>query len=784
MTSALSNFHPLIKKWFSERVGQPTDVQAQSWPKIAGGEHVLITAPTGSGKTLTAFLWAINQLVSGKWETGQTRVLYISPLKALNNDIRRNLTTPLEEIRQVFEVSGEPFPGINVMTRSGDTKQSDRRRMLRYPPEILITTPESLNLLLSSASGRTLLTSISTVILDEIHAVVGDKRGVHMITAVDRLVRLSGEFQRISLSATVRPLETVAEFVGGFLGDENAENPGFTKRKVSIIRSRDQKQYSINVCFPPEAKRTSERDTIWDPLSKEFKRIISNNRSTLLFANSRRLCEKITFKINESEPTPIAYAHHGSLSREIREEVERKLKNGDLSAIVATSSLEMGIDIGDLDEVVLIQSPPSVSSAVQRIGRAGHKVGEVSRGTLYPTHSQDFIGAAVLAAGILSQDIEDVHPVRCPLDVLAQVITSMVGVETWDIDDLFRWSKTSFPYRNLSREQFDLVLNMLAGKYADSRIRELKPRISIDRLDNTVVARKGALLAVYMSGGTIPDRGYFHIRHQDSGSLIGELDEEYVWEARMGQIVTLGTQNWKISKITHNDVFVQPVSHKMMDTPFWKSEEFNRNQHFSSRIASFLETINACLESEDVIRSLREDHCMDETSAEQLLDFLKAQKEFTHSDLPHRHHILLEVVNSGPDGGPGNQLVIHTLWGGQLNRPYAMALDSAWEKKFKQKAEMFSGNDCIVMQLPHDIDPEEVLSLVTSSSVEDLLRKRLEGSGFFGARFRECAGRALLITRNNINQRMPFWMIRLRSQKLMESILRYDDFPILLETWR
>lgn len=547
MKPAFSFFHPLIQAWFDKAFTKPTDIQNKAWPRIAKGENVLITAPTGSGKTLTAFLWSINQLAIGNWEAGQTRVLYVSPLKALNNDIRRNLIQPLEEIREVFEKAGEAFPHIQVFTRSGDTPQSERRKMLRHPPEILITTPESLNLLISSQSGKELLTGLSTAILDEIHALVGEKRGVHLITAVDRLVRLSGDFQRISLSATVKPLDKIAAFAGGFRIDGGIKAPVYIPRPVSIIESSDRKSYDIQVQFPESGIQEDMEDAVWDPLADEFRDIILKNRSTLLFANSRKLSEKLTYKINRSANQPVAYSHHGSLSREIREEVERKMKNGELRAIVATSSLEMGIDVGNLDEVVLIQSPFSVSSAIQRIGRAGHRVGETSRGTLFPTHAQDFISAAALVEAIERQDIEEILPVLCPLDVLAQVLISMTGTETWDIDELYHWIRTSYPYRNLTRDQYDLVLNMLAGRYAESRIRELKPRVSIDRLDNTVSGKKGSLLAVFMSGGTIPDRGYFRLRHHETGSRIGELDEEYVWEAKIGQIATIGTQSTESS---------------------------------------------------------------------------------------------------------------------------------------------------------------------------------------------------------------------------------------------
>lgn len=782
--SPLSLFHPLIARWFHSRVGQPAPVQQQGWARIANGEHVLITAPTGSGKTLTAFLWALNQLIHQTWPGGCTRVLYISPLKALNNDIRRNLLTPLTELRSIFERENVFFPNITVKTRSGDTPQNERRRMLRHPPEILITTPESLNLLLSSAGGRTLLGGITTVILDEIHAVVGNKRGVHLISAVDRVVRLAGEFQRICLSATVKPFETVAEFVGGFTLCGSAAAPTYAPRPVTVVRSQMPKQYRLTVRFPKEAADRHPGEPVWKPLVREFKKIIDRNRATLLFTNSRRLCEKLTLKINKAQTRTTAYAHHGSLSREIRQEVESRLKSGNLKAILATNSLELGIDIGDLDEVVLIQSPPSISAAVQRVGRAGHRIGRISRGTLFPTHSHDFLEAAVLAAAIPNADIEGISPVQCPLDLLAQIVVSMVGVETWDRDELYAWLKTSYPYRNLSRTHYDLVLNMLAGRYEQSRIRELKPRISIDALDNTITGRPGALLALYTSGGVIPDRGYYQLRHADTNARIGELDEEYVWEAAIGQTFTLGTQNWKITKITHNDVFVSQASPKAVAAPFWKGTRRRRDFHFSRRLAEFLEDAQTRLDEPGFIERLKTRHFMNSVAAKELVGFLKRQREHTDSALPHRHHLIVEYISSGPGSVPGHQVVLHTLWGGRLNHPFALAMSAAWEEKYGDRIQVYADNDCLSLMLPRKESPEVLLNLVTTARLPELLRKELEGSGFFGARFRECAGRALLLTRRKINERVPLWMSRLRSQKLLDAVSRFDDFPILLESWR
>jgi ATP-dependent Lhr-like helicase len=706
----------------------------------------------------------------------------VSPLRALNYDIQRNLLGPLNELRQIFKEGEEDFPEIHVLTRSGDTPPSDRRQMLRHPPEILITTPESLNLLLSSQGGRSVLASLSVVILDEIHAVHDTKRGVYLMTAVDRLVRLSGEFQRVALSATIQPLGKVAEFVAGFRLVGEPVDPRYVPRPVSIVSSHVRKQYDLRLQFVREAGEQEESGSVWEPLVQELKRIISKNRSTLIFVNSRRLCEMLTLMINQNEGEPLAYAHHGSLSLEIRSEVERRLKAGALRAIVATHSLELGIDIGSLDEVVLIQSPFSVSSAIQRVGRSGHGVNQVSRGILFPTHPKDLLEAAVLGPAILNHDIESSRTILCPLDVLAQVIVSMVGVETWDRDALFANLKATYSYRHLSREQFDLVLNMLAGRYAESRIRELKPLVSIDHLDHTVSARRGALQTLYLSGGVIPDRGYFHLRHQETHARIGELDEEFVWEASVGDTFSLGAQNWQIHRITHNDVFVFPGNPKTAAAPFWKAEENGRDFHFSERIGQFLEEAEVRLEDPGFAESLQRRNHMEPGAAVKLVDFLKKQKEAIGCPLPHRHHLVVEFVAAGPGGTP--QAVLHTMWGARVNRPFAMALEAAWQARFGYRLELFVSNDCVVFQLPHVMAGEELLSLVENASVEPLLRARLEGSGFFGARFRECAGRALLLPRSKFNERIPLWLSRLKSQKLLEAVLNYEDFPILLETWR
>lgn len=814
----LGLFHPLVQRWFGATLGQPTPVQQAAWPVIAAGEHVLITAPTGSGKTLTAFLWAIDRLLTRTWEEGRVRVLYVSPLRALNTDIGRNLSVPLAALSQAFEAAGLEPPAIEVATRSGDTPQSARQRMLRRPPEILITTPESLNILLTSKRGRGLFGGLETVILDEIHAVAGSKRGSHLITAVDRLVPLAGDFQRIALSATVEPLEQVAAFVAGRIREEVAGAVRFVERSIRTIRAPPTKAYELAVACPwfrdaedarpptdghqsppmvvdtvPEAPPGArDDDALWRRLADLVRQRIANNRSTLVFANSRRMTEKVTHLVNQEADRPLAYAHHGSLSREVRNEVERRLKRGDLRAIVATNSLELGIDIGSLDEVLMVQTPPSVSSAVQRVGRAGHGVGETSRGTFLPIHPRDVLDAAVVARGVHDQSIERMRPVEMPLDVLAQVILSIIAVEPWPIDQLFDLLRTSWPYRNLRRRQLDLVLDMLAGRYAETRVRELRPRLSIDQLTGTVRARPGVARLVYQSGGTIPDRGYYALRLADSRTKLGELDEEFVWERSVGDRFTLGTQTWQVRAITHNDVLVSPRAAGAAMAPFWRADARDRDFALAERIGRFL----ARAESQLGVRhrgkngfaeTLRRDHDLDPDAADALIDFLRNQVAATGC-LPHRQRLLIEQVGDGRMDTAGDvrgaPLIFHTLWGGAVNRPYAMALEAAWRERFGTDLQTEVSDTGVLVRPPHVCDHATLLALVTPERLEDLLRKRLEGTGFFGAQFRINAQAALLLPRAGMRHRTPLWLSRQRAKKLLENVSSFDDFPIVVETWR
>lgn len=775
--ATLAPFHPSIRQWFQGRYPSPTAVQVNAWPRIQTGKHLLITAPTGTGKTMTAFLWTLNRFATGDLALGATRVLYISPLKALNNDIAKNLLNPLSELREQFP----DFPEVRVQTRSGDTEQQQRRRMIRNPPEILITTPESLNLMLSSASGLSMLGNIETVILDEIHAVVDSKRGVYLMTAIERLAALSGEFQRIVLSATVNPLTRVADFVAGYRLDEQKR---LIPRQVGIVRTDATKDFDIRIRYPETTANRPQDEKIWPTLAADFHERINENRSTLLFVNSRTQAEQITKMINEEADDLIAYAHHGSLSRELRIEVENRLKRGELATIVATSTLEMGIDIGHLDEVILLQSPGNIASAIQRIGRAGHQVGEVSRCTLYPTHPMDFVHAAVLSKAVEDGNIEPISTIDCPLDVLAQIMISMTGIQTWDIDDLFTEIRRSTAFHNLTRGQFDLVLNMMAGRYFENRISELKPRLSLDRTENTVRTQKGALLSLYLSGGVIPDRGYFQIRMEGSGARIGDLDEEFVWEANVGNVFTFGTQHWEVKKITHNDVLVAPGKPGASNPPFWKSESLDRSLHLSERIGEFLEGAENEIDGEDYATQLHQTYPMESSACTALIEFLQRQRHHCNAPLPHRHHILVEHIDRAPGGADGQQIVFHTHWGNRVNRPLAMAMTAVWHEKYEEHITPHVDNDGVVVQLQAETDAADLLTDINPGRLEDYLRSQLETSGFFGARFRENAGTALLLSKGRFNERKPLWMSRLQSKKLLDTVQRWDDFPLLLETWR
>ncbi len=783
----LAAFHPEIAAWMGSEHGAPTAIQRDVWPLIASGAHVLASAPTGSGKTLCAFLWALDRLLTGVWQPGTIRVLYVSPLKALNNDIQRNLMLPLTQLSQRFEKRGLPCPELHVATRSGDTPAAERQRMARQPPEILITTPESLSLLLASKSGRGILNGVKTLITDEVHAIAGNRRGVWLAAAAERLVDLAGEYQRIALSATVRPLDAIARWIGGYPATADG-NPSADPRPVRVVSSSERPRLDLRIeaLAPDQLPEDGGFDAL-SPIARAIASRCERNRSTLVFCNSRQMAEKLAYRINDHTGSTLAWAHHGSLARALRLTVEQRLKEGRLRAIVATSSLEMGIDIGSLDEVVLLQSPPTVTSALQRIGRAGHSVGATSRAVLHPTHPHDLLEATATLHCAANGDIEPLDPLVGCLDVLAQIIIASLLATPQTAAGLYAEVCRAMPYRNLPRAAFDSVVDMLAGRHARSRIRELRPRIHLDPDSERLVAGRGAALAFYASSGMIPDRGYFQLRHAHSQVRIGELDEEFVWENGPGRAFSLGSQQWRVQRVTHNDVFVLPAPEASHAPPFWRSEERERGSHLSTHIAELLEGWEAALAHGDKnLGQGSELAPLDAQARTALLDHLLRQRRHTDAPLPHRRHLLAERVHTGPGGTPSSagQLILHTLAGARINRPWALALEAAWSDRFGEQIEIHAGNDALVIQLEAHIDPHDALAMVTSTNVDVLLERRLTGSGFFGARFRECAGRALLLPRRRPGERQPLWLNRLQSQRLLGRLKDEPDFPVLIEAWR
>lgn len=796
--SSLDLFDPLVAAWFRERLGTPTAVQAETWERVARGEHVLVAAETGSGKTLAAFLHVINALLTGGMPTGGLRALYVSPLKALGADVRENLAGPLAELRRRFLAAGRAVPEVRVMTRSGDTPQEERRAMLRRPPEILVTTPESLHLLLTSLGGRALLGGVRLVILDEVHAVAGNRRGTLLSLGVERLAILSGEFQRVALSATVRPEEVVARFVGGYRladGPEGRDGVAHGPRPVSVVRGESLKPLTVTVRVPERAGERTPGD-FFEPYAAAWREMLFANRTTAFFIDSRRLCEKVARLINAEADPPLVYPHHGSLSREVRRAVEKRLKAGTLRGVVATGSLELGIDVGDLDAVALIQTPPSISAAVQRVGRSGHRVGETRRGIFFPLSDLETALAGVMARAVADGDIEDVSVPRHPLDVLAQTILSMTAHEAVPADLLFDQVRCAFAYHDLPRRQFDLVLAMLAGRYGEVRPRELAAKVYHDRVAGTVRARPGAALTIYASGGVIPDRGTYTARVAGEGAsrgVVAELDEEFVFEARLGQVFAAGGQGWRIDRITPAEVIVSPAPAASAPPPFWHGDQRGWDAHFAARVGAFFQWAEERLgrgtgaDDPDFLAGLTRDYSLEPHAARVLAGALAAQRTATGAPLPHSAHIVVEHTATGPGGVPGRQTILHMPFGLAVNRTMALVLEAAFADRLGQEVRTHAANEGVALICPDDpgdVDAAGILSLVSPAGVEGLLRRRLEGSQEFGAAFREAAWRSLVLGRVRIGRRMPLWITRLKSQKLFAAVRELADFPLVIEAWR
>ncbi len=845
----LAPFHPAVRRWFEASFVAPTQAQALGWPAIAAGQSTLILAPTGSGKTLTAFLWCLDRLMFSPVpdKKQRCRVLYVSPLKALALDVERNLRAPLAGIARAAETGGDSFTSPTIAIRSGDTPARERVRFQREPADILITTPESLYLLLTS-NARDALRAVDTIIIDEIHALVPTKRGAHLALSLERLTaRCARPPQRIGLSATQRPLDEVARFLGGTvqsaagrpaapakarsrsraataalvanqsagaISEEFAAPGGPVRyRPVTVVDAGAKRALALRIEVPvedmarlttaddpsasPGSSRAQSRDdipsgpasmgdtrpSIWSAIHPRLLELIRAHRSTLLFVNSRRLAERLAGALNELAGEILVRSHHGSLAREQRVEIEDRLKAGTLRALVATSSLELGIDMGAIDLVIQIEAPPSVASGLQRIGRSGHSIGAVSEGVIFPKFRGDLVACAAVARAMHDGAVEATRYPRNPLDVVAQQIVAMTAMDQWRVDDLFAAIRGAAPCAELSRAVFDGVLDMLSGRYPSDEFAELRPRITWDRTAGTVTAREGAKRVAIANGGTIPDRGLygvFLIGAPPGSARVGELDEEMVFESSPGETFVLGASTWRIEEITHDRVLVSPAPGEPGKTPFWRGDRAGRPLELGLAIGTLMRDLMR-MPAAAAIDQLTRLHDLDARAADNLLQYLRDQTAATGA-LPDVSTIVIERVRD--ELGDWRVCVLSPR-GGRVHAPWAMAAAAKIREERGIDVETLWGDDGFVVRFP-DVDepPDPQLLLPEPDEVQALVVRQLGSTALFAGKFRENAGRSLLLPKRRPGLRAPLWQQRKRAADLLAVASRFGSFPVLLETYR
>ncbi|ORJ61455.1 ATP-dependent helicase [Mycobacterium simiae] len=804
-TEALEKFSAITREWFGSTFSAPTTAQAAAWQAIADGNNTLVIAPTGSGKTLAAFLWALDSLAAAGERPAGTRVLYISPLKALAVDVERNLRTPLAGLTRIAERHGLPPPEISVGVRSGDTPPQRRRQLVNSPPDVLITTPESLFLMLTSAARET-LAGVQTVIVDEIHAIAAGKRGAHLAVSLERLdaLRDGPPAQRIGLSATVRPPEELARFLSG-------------PAPTTIVAPPSAKRFELTVQVPVPDMANLTDNTIWPDVESRLVDLIEAHGSTIVFANSRRLAERLTARLNEihaersgvelaaqanrqvpggapahimgsgqtyGADTVLARAHHGSVSKEQRALVEEDLKHGLLKAVVATSSLELGIDMGAVDLVIQVEAPPSVASGLQRIGRAGHQVGEVSRGVLFPKHRTDLISCAVSVQRMLTGQIETMRVPTNPLDILAQQTVAAAALEPLDADRWFETVRRSAPFATLPRSVFEATLDLLSGKYPSTEFSELRPRLVYDREAGTLTARPGAQRLAVTSGGAIPDRGMFTVylaSEAEKPSRVGELDEEMVYESRPGDVISLGATSWRITEITHDRVLVIPAPGLPARLPFWRGDDVGRPAELGAALGAFTGEL-AGLGREEFERRCA-DLGFNDYAADNLWVLLDDQRSATGT-IPTDTTLVVERFR---DELGDWRVILHSPYGLRVHGPLALAVGRRLAERYGIDEKPTASDDGIVVHLPDTLDetPDGAeLFVFDADEIDPIVTAEVGGSALFASRFRECAARALLLPRRHPGRRSPLWHQRQRAAQLLDVARKYPDFPIVLETVR
>lgn len=816
----LDLFHPTVQTWFTRELGEPTRAQLEAWPAIARGEHTLVLAPTGSGKTLAAFLIAINRLMFERDSTEEKRtrgdqttklgvsVLYISPLKALGVDVERNLQRPLLGIQQAADEAEQAYRLPNVAIRSGDTDPAERKRIARTPPDILITTPESLYLILTS-KAREILSNVDTIIIDEIHSLVASKRGSHLFVSLERLEELRrrtsskcSAAQRIGLSATQRPLDEVARLLGG-LAPTSPPGSVLVPRDVSIIEAGRKRQLDITIEVPvddmsqlaeAQAKRTTgkpqKRDpqpaisSIWPAIHPRLVELVRTHRSTMIFVNSRRLAERLAGAINDEANEEIALAHHGSLAKEARFDIESQLKEGRLPAIVATSSLELGIDMGAVDLVIQIAAPPSIASGLQRIGRSGHNVGAVSKGIIFPRYRGDLLACAAASARMLNGEVEETFYPRNPLDVLAQQIVAIVSEGPISVEAVFQLMLSSAPFAELPSSSYHGVLDLLSGRYPSDEFHELRPRINWDRINGELSPRSGSQRVAILNAGTIPDRGLYGVfllgKEGDANSRVGELDEEMVHEIHPGDVFLLGASSWRVIEITQDRVLVSPAPGEPGRMPFWRGEGPGRPLEFGQAIGSLARRL-VDVKRDEALRQLAEHHGLAPQAADNLLKYLEAQIEAT-GEIPSDQTILIEV---GVDEIGDWRVVILSSFGARIHAPLASAVISRLRAASSGQVDVMWSDEGIIFRLPAaDELPSTDLLFPPSDEIEDILVRELSTTALFASHFRENAARALLLPRHRPGKRTPLWLQRRKSADLLTVAARYPGFPMMLETFR